>query len=145
VVTDEINIPEDASLTNAELATLLAGHRQPFTGENWRLWLLVGSSQGDLFGIMFDDDTVPREGAAGFADATLGNDTVIAAAARNQPLNNVPAAFLRTLVHEAGHAFNLFHPKHDVHAPGIGIEIMNQTGDVIGFATAANPYPNNAA
>ena len=144
-MTDEINIPEDASLTNAELETLLAGHRQPFTGENWRLWLLVGSSQGDLFGIMFDDDTVPREGAAGFADATLGNDTVIAAAARNQPLNNVPAAFLRTLVHEAGHAFNLFHPKHDVHAPGIGIEIMNQTGDVIGFATAANPYPNNAA
>ena len=145
VVTDEINIPQDASLTNAELAALLAGHRQLFTGEDWRLWLLVGSRQGDLFGIMFDDDIVPREGAAGFADATLGNDTVIAAAARKQPLNNVPAAFLRTLVHEAGHAFNLFHPKHDVHAPGIGIEIMNQTGDVIGFATAANPYPNNAA
>lgn len=145
VATDEINVPDDASLTNAELATLLAGHRQPFPGEGWRLWLFVGSTQGSLFGIMFDDDSVPREGAAGFADATLGNDTVIAASARNQPLNNVPAAFLRTLVHEAGHAFNLFHPKHDVHAPGIGIEIMNQTGDVIGFATAANPYPNNAA
>ena len=70
-----------------------------------------------LFGIMFDDDSVPREGAVGFADATLGNDTVIAASARNQPLNTVPAAFLRTLVHEAGHAFNLFHPKHDVHSP----------------------------
>ena len=70
-----------------------------------------------LFGIMFDDDAVPREGAAGFADARLGNDVVIAATARNQPLNNVPAAFLRTLVHEAGHAFNLFHPKHDVHQP----------------------------
>jgi len=145
VTTDEISIPDDASLTNAELATLLNGHRQPFTGEDWRLWLLVGSAQGSLFGIMFDDDSVPREGAAGFADATLGNDAVIAASARNQPLNNVPAAFLRTLVHEAGHAFNLFHPKHDVHAPGIGIEIMNQTGDVIGFATAANPYPGNAA
>ena len=147
VVPDEIKIPDDPSLTNAELETLLAGHRQPFTGENWRLWLLVGSSQGDFFGIMFDDDTVPREGAAGFADARLGNDTVIAAAARNQPLNNVPAAFLRTLVHEAGHAFNLFHPKQDVHrsVDPIGIEIMNQTGDVIGFATAANPYPNNAA
>jgi hypothetical protein len=145
VTTDEIAIPNDASLTNAELATLLAGHRQPFTGQDWRLWLMIGSAQGGLFGIMFDDDSVPREGAAGFADATLSNDVVIAAAARNQPLNNVPAAFLRTLVHEAGHAFNLFHPKHDVHAPGIGIEIMNQTGDVIGFATAANPYPGNAA
>ena len=69
----------------------------------------------------------------------------IAANARNQPLNNVPAAFLRTLVHEAGHALNLFHPKHDVHQPPIGTEIMNQTGDVIGFATSANPYPRNAA
>jgi hypothetical protein len=145
VTTDETSIPEDASLTNAELATLLTGHRQTFTGEDWRLWLLVGSSQGTLFGIMFDDDAVPREGAAGFADVRLSNDTVIEASARNQPLNNVPAAFLRTLVHEAGHAFNLFHPKHDVHSPPIGIEIMNQTGDVIGFATAANPYPGNAA
>jgi hypothetical protein len=145
VATDEVNVPDDPSLTNAELETLLAGHRQPFTGEDWRVWLLVGSSQGSLFGIMFDDDLVPREGAVGFADATLSNDAVIAPSARNQPLNNVPAAFLRTLVHEAGHAFNLFHPKHDVHNPPIGIEIMNQTGDVIGFATTANPYPNNAA
>ena len=29
--------------------------------------------------------------------------------------------------------------------PPIGTEIMNQTGDVIGFATAANPYPRNAS
>ncbi|WP_205728261.1 hypothetical protein, partial [Bacillus wiedmannii] len=72
------------------------------------------------------------------------NDSFIAAAARGRPLDEVPAAFLRTLVHEAGHAFNLWHPKHDVHNPGIGIEIMNQTGDVMGFATAANPYPGNA-
>ena len=102
-------------MTNAELEVLLTGHRQPSTSEDWRLWMLVGSAQGTLFGIMFDDDTVPREGAAGFVDATLSNDPVIAASARNQPLNNVPAAFLRTLVHEAGQAFNLFHPKHDVH------------------------------
>lgn len=145
VVTDEINVPNDNDLTNAELATLMTGHRQTVPGEGWRLWLFVGSSQGGLFGIMFDDDTVPREGAAGFADVQLGNDAFIAASARGRPLDEVPAAFLRTLVHEAGHAFNLWHPKHDVHNPGIGIEIMNQTGDVMGFATAANPYPNNAA
>ena len=144
VVQDQINIPDDASLTNAELQALLTTHRQAVPGERWRLWLLVGSSQGGFFGVMFDDDSVPREGAVGFADARLGNEVVIAANARNQALNDVPAAFLRTLVHEAGHAFNLFHPKHDVHQPGIGREIMNQTGDVIGFATAANPYPGNA-
>jgi hypothetical protein len=50
---------------------------------------------------------------------------------------------LRTLVHEAGRAFNLFHPKHDVHNVPIGTTIMNQTGDAMGFATDANPYPGN--
>ena len=145
VTTDQINIPDDASLTNAELQQLLTTHRQGFTGEDWRLWLLVGSTQGTLFGVMFDDDTVPREGAVGFADATLNNDPRIAPNAQNQALNNVPTAFMRTLVHEAGHAFNLFHPKHDVHQPAIGTEIMNQTGDVIGFASSTNTYPGNAS
>ncbi len=145
VTTDQINIPDDASLTNAELQQLLTTHRQGFTGDDWRLWLLVGSTQGTLFGVMFDDDTVPREGAVGFADATLNNDPRIAPNAQNQALNNVPTAFMRTLVHEAGHAFNLFHPKHDVHQPAIGTEIMNQTGDVIGFASSTNTYPGNAS
>lgn len=144
VTTDSITVPDDANLTNAELATLMTNNRQAVAGDAWRLWLFVGSAQGGLFGIMFDDDSVPREGAAGFADATLGGASNIAAAARNRPLDEVPSAFLRTLVHEAGHAFNLWHPKHDVHNPGIGTEIMNQTGDVIGFATTANPYPGNA-
>ncbi|BEL06506.1 hypothetical protein Q0Z83_046970 [Actinoplanes sichuanensis] len=145
VTTDEINLPEDSNLTNPELQALLTGHQQSSDDELWRLWLLIGSAQGDVLGIMFDDDTAPRQGAVGFADARLGNRPEIAASARDQPLNNVPAAFLRTLVHEAGHALNLFHPKHDVHAPGIGTEIMNQTGDVLGFASAGNPYPGNAS
>jgi hypothetical protein len=144
VVQNQVDIPNDASLTNAELHALMAAHRQAVAGEGWRLWLLVGSAQGGIFGIMFDDDTVPREGAVGFADATLGSGSNIEAGARNQALNDVPAAFLRTLIHEAGHAFNLFHPKHDVHLPGIGTEIMNQTGDVMGFATSTNTYPGNA-
>lgn len=141
---DEINVPEDASLTNAELQTLLSTHRGTGTADEWRLWLLVGSSQGTTFGIMFDQDAVPREGSVGFADATLPDVNIIEAGARNRPLDEVPAAFLRTLIHEAGHALNLFHPKHDVHAPPIGTEIMNQTGDVMGFASVTNPYPGNA-
>ncbi len=144
VTVDELGVPEDASLTMAELQTLLSTHRGPVDRNAWHLWLLVGSRQGTLFGIMFDDDSVPREGAVGFADATLGGQSFIEAAARNQPLNAVPAAFLRTLIHEAGHAFNLFHPKHDVHSPPIGTEIMNQTGDVMSFASALDPYPGNA-
>jgi hypothetical protein len=145
VTTDEIDVPDDPSLTVAELQTLIAAHRQSFPDEVWRLWLLVGSAQGTTFGLMFDDDSAPRQGAVGFADARFDDRPLIAAAARKQPLHAVPSAFLRTLIHEAGHAFNLFHPKNDVHAPGLGTEIMNQTGDVMGFATEANPYPDNAA
>jgi hypothetical protein len=141
---DELNVPNDTNLTMAELQTLLTTHRGSGAADPWRLWLLVGSAQGGLFGIMFDDDSVPREGAVGFADATLGNQSFIEPAARNQQLNNVPAAFLRTLIHEAGHALNLFHPKHDTHNPPIGTEIMNQTGDVMGFASPTNQYPGNA-
>src|SRR5215204_4597364 len=139
VTVDDTALPEDPQLSVPELQTLIAGHETPATDPSqWRMWLLVGSAQGTLFGLMFDDDAAPREGAVGFADPQFGNDPTIAPFARNQPLGAVPLAFLRTLVHEAGHALNLFHPKHDVHAPPIGTSIMNQTGDVMGFATTAN-------
>ena len=144
---DQINVPDDPVLTTAELHTALATHQTPAApgDESWRLWLLVGSAdQSGSFGIMFDQIAPHRQGAVGFADPTLPNNPVIEASARGQALGNVPLAFLRTLIHEAGHAFNLFHPKHDIHAPPIGTEIMNQTGDVIGFSTAANPYPCTA-
>ena len=144
---NQINVPTDPVLTTAELHTLLATHQTAVAAGNvsWRLWLLVGSrDQVGNFGVMFDQIAPHRQGAVGFADPTLPNNPVIEASARGQALGNVPLAFLRTLIHEAGHAFNLFHPKHDVHMPPVGTEIMNQTGDVIGFATAANPYPCTA-
>jgi hypothetical protein len=142
---DEVDVPEDASLTIAELQTLLAAHRQPAASpDRWRLWLLVGSNMGGTFGIMFDQTAPHREGAVGFFDPTFSNSTLISPGAQGKKLGEVEDAFLRTLIHEAGHAFNLFHPKHDVHAPAKGTTIMNQTGDVIGFASSTNPYPCNA-
>jgi hypothetical protein len=144
---NEVNVPDDPVLTTAELHTLLATHQTAAApgDESWRLWLLVGSrDQLGNFGVMFDQIAPHRQGAVGFADPTLPNNPVIEASARGQALDDVPLAFLRTLIHEAGHAFNLFHPKHDIHAPPVGTEIMNQTGDVIGFSTAANPYPCTA-
>jgi hypothetical protein len=143
---DETDIPEDADLTIAELHALLAARQKPATGPNWRLWLLVGSrlSGSGTLGIMFDQSAPHREGAVGFADPRFGNQSILDPAARNKPLGDVPTAFLRTFIHEAGHAFNLSHPKHDVHAVPTGTTIMNQTGDVMGFATTANTFPGNA-
>lgn len=144
VTVDQTALADDDELSTTELQTALANNRRPATSPDaWRLWLLVGSSQGGLFGLMFDDIEPFREGTAGFYDGELGDDPLIAPHARNKKLGEVPEAFLRTLVHEAGHAFNLFHPKHDVHAVPVGTTLMNQTGDVMGFATTSNPYPGN--
>ena len=142
---DETNIPEDSSLSTAELHTLLANRQNAVTNSNvWRLWLLVGSRQNNTFGLMFDSQPPHRQGAVAFFDAVLGDDDFIASSAQNQKLGDVHLAFLRTIVHEAGHAFNLYHPKHDVHDVTVGTTIMNQTGDVMSFATPSNPYPDNS-
>lgn len=143
---NEVDVSENAHLTIPELHTLLATHRSLSAGgNNWHLWLLVGSRMDGTYGIMFDTGHPPhREGAVGFYDPALSNSDIIHAPARGKKLGEVPLAFLRTLIHEAGHAFNLYHPKHDVHDISVGTTIMNQTGDVMGFATASNPYPCNA-
>lgn len=144
----DVDVPEDASLTTAELHALLATWRNvPGIGNAWRAWLLVGSRRAgsNTFGLMFDQTAPHREGAVGFYDARMGSGATIAPDARSRDLGEVPAAFLRTLVHEVGHVFNLYHPKHDVHRPPVGTTTMNQTGDVISFATTSNPYPDNIA
>ena len=145
-IVNDTNVPEDANLTVAELHTLMETHRSLLSPPNWHLWLFVGSRLGTsgTLGLMFDQTDPHREGAVGFADPQLGSSSILEPSAQNQPLGNVPAAFLRTLIHEAGHAFNLFHPKHDVHSVPTGTTIMNQTGDVMGFATTTDRYPGNA-
>ena len=144
VTVDQNNLLDDSDLTSIELQTALTSHRRPNdTPDAWRLWLLIGSSQGNIFGKMFDDVEPFREGMVGFFDSKLPDFNIVAPDVRNKKIGEVPDAFLRTLVHEAGHAFNLYHPKDDVHAVPIGTSIMNQTGDVMSFATSATPYPNN--
>jgi len=143
---DDTDIAQDSVLTTAELHTLLTNRRETIaSSDSWRFWLLVGSRQSNnTFGVMFDQRPPHREGAVGYFDATFNNSLVLESSARGKKLGEVPLGFLRTLVHEAGHGFNLFHPKADVHTVAVGTTIMNQTGDVIGFATQANPYPSNS-
>ena len=147
-VIDEIDIPEDADLTLTELHQMLASHRSisSLGPHSWRLWLVIGSQLGNsgTLGIMFDDINPFREGTAAFYDPRFSNSNIIDPLAQGQRIGDVPLAILRTALHEVGHAFNLFHPKHDVHSVSIGTSIMNQTGDVMGFASQSNPYPNNA-
>ena len=64
---------------------------------------------------MFDDEAPHREGVVGFYDPPLAERPAHRGIGARAEAGDVPVAFMRTLVHEAGHAFNLFHPKHDVH------------------------------
>jgi hypothetical protein len=147
-VIDEIDIPDDADLSATELHQLLSSHRIQNTNwkNYWHLWLVIGSQLGTTgtLGIMFDDQAPFREGTAAFYDPLFSNSSIIDPSAQGKKIGEVPLAILRTALHEVGHAFNLFHPKHDTHPVPIGTTIMNQTGDVMGFASPTNPYPNNA-
>lgn len=141
------NVPEDNSLTDAECHALMASHRGIASiGSTWQVWLLVGSLRtgSNTFGLMFDSSAPEREGCVSYTDAMFGNSASLEPGARNQRLGDVPLAHLRTLIHEVGHCLNLYHPKADDHNPAIGETTMNQTGDVMGFATAGNLYPSNA-
>jgi hypothetical protein len=143
----QTNIPEDNTLTDAELHTLLSGWRDiSDIGNTWRIWTLVGSkrSGSNTFGLMFDQAAPHREGCVSYTDAMFGSSSSLKPSVKNKRLGDVPVGHLRTLVHEVGHVLNLYHPKHDVHNPGIGTTIMNQTGDVMGQATTGNLYPDNA-
>lgn len=147
VIVDQTNIPEDVDLSTTELQTALATNQRPAdpNDDTWRLWLFVGSGQGEILGLMFDDEEPFRQGTAGFFDPELGDLPILGPSARNKKIGEVPPAFLRTLLHESGHAFNLFHPKHDVHVVPLGTTVMNQTGDVMRFATTVNTFPENIA
>jgi hypothetical protein len=143
----QTNIPEDTTLTDAELHTLLSSWRDiSDIGNTWRIWTLVGSkrSGSNTFGLMFDQAAPHREGCVSYTDAMFGSHSSLKPSVKNERLGDVPVGHLRTLAHEVGHVLNLYHPKHDVHNPGIGTTVMNQTGDVMGQATTGNLYPDNA-
>jgi len=143
----QTNIPEDNILTDAEMHTLLTSWRDiSDIDSTWRIWTLVGSrrSGSNTFGLMFDTVAPHREGCVSYTDAMFSSSSVLKPSVKNKRLGAVPVGHLRTLVHEVGHVLNLYHPKHDVHNPGIGTTIMNQTGDVMGQATTGNLYPDNA-
>jgi hypothetical protein len=146
-VVNERDVPEDESLTLPDLERLLSDHRSdsPFSLEAWHLWVLVCSRLGttDALGMMFDDTPPHREGIAVFADPRFGDYDDIDEEAREKALGDVPLAVLRTALHEVGHAFNLFHPRDDVHPVPTGTTLMNQTADLMDRATGSRGFPSN--
>ncbi len=154
------DIPSDPDLKIDELLDHMSRYRE-FAPDrrSWRLWMLVASTL-DLdpmkdaepwFGVMFDKkvtDRSWRDGVAVFYDPPILLDTddreLIAPDLEGKRLGDVDVAFLRTALHEAGHAFSLIHTVDDFwQGRKSGRTIMNQTGDVKRNATKNLPFPEN--
>ena len=120
----------------------------------WRTRMVVGLTGETppgrkVLGVMRDDAAPYREAAVGFyretVPATLTVDLEkLVPALRERPLGETPLAFLRTLLHEAGHVFGLQHGA-DVVGVGAGRTIMDPTAQVVGLITdPERPYPLGA-
>lgn len=116
---NQTNIPVPTGVTattcwsDANLHQLMVANRKATTDldREWHAHLIiVPGAMGCSRGKMYDSIDVPREGAMAYSDDGYpDDDSSWFGSAENQPARNVPRAFLRTAIHEIGHAFNLIH------------------------------------
>jgi hypothetical protein len=118
---------------------------------SWRMRIVIGQvgetpPGREVLGVMRDNAAPYREAAVGFYKANLPcalgvpHERLIPQL-RGRPLGETPLAFLRTLLHEAGHIFGLQHGA-DVLGVGPGRTIMDPTERVIALSAADGPpYP----
>ncbi|HEX9768879.1 MAG TPA: hypothetical protein VGA50_06855 [Kiloniellales bacterium] len=153
----ETDILRAEELSRDQLGEYLKAYREfKPDGRSWRLWMLVASRLDEIpgdteepwFGIMFDKKVSSaswRNGVAVFYDPLIlgkNEEHPLVPGLEDKRLGDVDVAFLRTALHEAGHAFSLMHPVDDFWVEA-GRTIMNRTGDVKKEATAEHPFPHN--
>ena len=145
VTIDELNVPEDASLTNTELQTLL-GH-PPGRRHGRRVAALA--ARGKLSGHPLRDHVRSGCGAArgcGRLRRRHPRNRDVHRGERPWPAAGRGPGGLPAHPDPRGRARpQPLPPQARRPQPPIGIEIMNQTGDVMSFASEANPYPCNAS
>jgi hypothetical protein len=146
-VSPELAKDDDGVWSYAELHGALDEDITPdVLDREWRYTLLcvpqvMSHDQGLVRGVMFDfgladTNRHPREGSAVAGDWRFSSEAAWGSAAGHL-LQEVPAAYLRTAVHEIGHAMGL--NQHT----GTTFGIMNTTDAVAANALAPLPFPQN--
>jgi hypothetical protein len=102
-IIDPTNSGNDTRWSQSELNAVMERHFSDFRGNSmdWRIYLMVATRflKDDTTGIMFDNFGRQRQGVAVFHTTR---------AARSLPAN-FQRDYIRTAVHELGHALNLLH------------------------------------
>lgn len=130
---------------NATSHAFMLNNRNPNTNldKEWKVHLFSApAGAGCFFGIIHDQIGDHREGSVVFPNSTFSNNTNFGTAA-GQQLGAIARAYLRTAIHEIGHAFNLQHTILPGQPPADN-SIMTQTGPLGNvIANAGGTFPGS--
>ncbi len=114
----DVEEPEDHSWSNAELhKKMLAYRKAADLDREWRYHLLAVRYLDDqAFGVMYDNtingmNGIPREGAAISSHVKLPDDPFWGKCSGKR-FGECTTPYLRTAIHEIGHAMMLYHPDN---------------------------------
>ncbi|MCP4213210.1 MAG: hypothetical protein GY765_01080 [bacterium] len=142
---DNIEEPEDKSWSTAELHARMLEHREKVNlDEQWHYHILAVSRFDDrAFGVMYDNtvsgiDDIPREGAAVAYGEVFNDKEEFWGECKGKVFGESGAPYLRTSIHEIGHAMMLYHPDNTYEN-----YIMQKTVHVARNAVPPRRFPGN--